>query len=93
MGKKASIGTSQQLPVPKFIKGLGPNLHIVQIASYEEMHPITRNITYKLVSLPSLVMFQLQSNQAVTCQRSPKFHTNLRWRLPNPYKVSNFYDF
>ena len=57
MGKKASIGTSQQLPVPKFIKGLGPNLHVVQIASYEEMHPITRKITYKLVSLPSLVMF------------------------------------
>ena len=33
------------LPVLKFIKGLGPSLHIVQIASYEKMNSITRKIT------------------------------------------------
>ena len=43
--------------VPKVGNGLGPSLHIVQIASYGEMNTIARNITQKLVSLPSVVMF------------------------------------
>ena len=38
-------------PFQKFIKRLGPSLHIVQIASYEEMNPIA--------SLPSLVIYIL----------------------------------
>ena len=33
------------LPIPKFIKGLGPSLNIVQIAYYEEMNQIARKIT------------------------------------------------
>ena len=52
------------------------SLHVVQIVSYEEMNPTARNITSKLVILPSLVV-SLHSNHAVTCQRSPKFHTNV----------------
>ena len=51
------VSFRQLLPVPKFIKGLNPSLHIVQTASYEEMNPIARKITYKLLSLPSLVVF------------------------------------
>ena len=37
--------STTHLLVPKFMKGLGPSLHIVQIASYEEMNSITRKIT------------------------------------------------
>ena len=46
-----------KLPVPKLIKGVGPSLHIVRIAPYEQTNPIARKITKKLVSLPSLVVF------------------------------------
>ena len=33
------------VPLPKFMKGLGPSLHIVQIASNEEMNAISIKIT------------------------------------------------
>ena len=36
---------ARELPVLKFIKGLSPSLHTVQIASYGEMNPIIRKIT------------------------------------------------
>ena len=72
------------LPALKFIKGLGHSLHILQIAPYKEMKPITRKI-------------RLRSNQALTCQRSPKFHTNVsnsEMLSPKiPYKVSKFSHF
>ena len=50
LGIKLSGLTRQQanacpLPVPKFMKGLSPSLHVVQIASYEEMNTIIRKIT------------------------------------------------
>ena len=41
----------------RLIEGIGLSLRIVQIGSYEEMNPIVRKITKKLVNLPSLVMF------------------------------------
>ena len=33
------------LPVPKFKKGLGTNVHIVKITSYQKNNPTTRNIS------------------------------------------------
>ena len=50
-------GLASTVPVPKFIKGLGTSVRIVKITSYQKDNPTTRNISYKLVSLPSLVWF------------------------------------
>ena len=80
-------------PVPKFKKGLGPSLPIVQIICI-----ILRNESHhqkdcmKMSKFTTFGYVTLHSNQAVSCQRLPKFHTTERWRPPNPYKVSHFSD-
>ena len=60
--------TFRKLPVPD------PSLHIVQIASYEEMNTIVRRITIKFTKLGFV---SLCSKQQPGCERSPKFHTNV----------------
>lgn len=40
----------------KFIKGLGPSVHIAQIVSHEEMNLIARKTTQELLGLPSLFL-------------------------------------
>ena len=60
-----------------FIKGLDPSCAIVQIASYEEMKPQRQKDHIKIRKFTKSGHVSLRSNQAVTCQRWPKFHTKL----------------
>ena len=52
--------------------GLGPSLHIGQIASYEEIYPIARRITLKLVRTSNLVNWQSKAKQSKAKQSKAK---------------------
>ena len=66
----------------------------LQIASYEEINPFAGKIT--LVSLPGKVMFHCEVTRLCLVIGRPnciQMSLILRWRPPNPYKVSNFFRF
>ena len=80
------------LPVPKFKKGLGTSVYIVKITSYQK---ITQPPEYllKISKFTKFGLVLLHSNRPVSCQSSPKFHTNYsnsEIASPKSIQVSNF---
>ena len=69
------VAPGLEFPVPKFIKGLGPSLHIVKIASY----PIARKDHIKITKFTIFCYVSLPSNRG--CDFSEvtqlQFHTNV----------------
>ena len=52
LGRLTPPGSSHQFPVLKFIKGLGPCLHTVQIASYEKNQPLDQKEYIQISKFP-----------------------------------------